>query len=78
MPLTATDLRAAVAAHPLRTVALAFAVGAGLALAERSRGPLGRALVAAVSGAVLSIAREQLAARARSWIDERHAPAVVH
>ncbi len=78
MRITTIDLREAMAAHPVRTLALAFAVGAGLAIVERSRGAVGRALAAAVSGVIATIAREQLAFGARSWIDQRRAPAVVH
>jgi hypothetical protein len=37
MPEPSFDLRATIAHHPLPAVAIAFALGAGLALAERSR-----------------------------------------
>lgn len=78
MKISTLELGDAVATHPVRTLAIAFAVGAALALAERSRGAIAKTFIAAVSGTALSLAREHLATQARSWIDERRAAAVVH
>ena len=68
------DLYAMVAAKPWKTVAIAFAFGAGIALAHGARSRLGRAMIATAGSAVVSTLRELAAQHvksyARSWLDE--------
>jgi hypothetical protein len=75
MPATSLDLRATITRHPWSAIAVAFGVGAGLALAERSRSTLVRAASLAIGSALIASARElvgsKLAEHARSWLDER-------
>ena len=54
------DLRAQAEAHPWRTVVIAFAVGAGLALAERSRSTLVRAATGALAGSIIDTLRHSV------------------
>jgi hypothetical protein len=70
------DLGATIAAHPWRSIAIALAAGAWLALEPpRPRGRLGRSLVATVGGVTVGVARDFAMRRAlglaRTWLDER-------
>lgn len=72
---TSFDLRGTIARHPWQAVAIAFAAGAAMAVAERSRSALVRAAGLAAGNVLVTIARErgarELAKYARSWLDER-------
>ena len=63
MHVEASQLRAAVVAHPWRAVATAWVLGASLGLAERARGELARAAATATRGMLLAIARDAF----RQW-----------
>jgi hypothetical protein len=75
MPAISLDLGATIARHPWPAVAIALTVGAGIALAERSRSTLVRAASLAIGSALIASARELLAGKlaehAHSWLDER-------
>lgn len=67
-------LRAAIAAEPWTSLAIAFAAGACLALVE-PRGRVARTITSIVGTTALAALREvamrRVAAGARSWIDAR-------
>ena len=64
-------------AHPLAAVGGALACGAfaGILAAGKHRGPVGRAVSAAVSGVMVSLVRNLIFGGAKSWIDQRDRPA---
>jgi hypothetical protein len=74
------DLRATVIANPWKAVAVAFAVGAWLALQQprMPRSRLGRAayahLGAIAMGALRALASRPLTERARTWLEDQLAP----
>ena len=69
------ELRATIRRHPWAAVAIALFAGGGLALAERSRSTLVRMAALAGGSALVAAARElaviEIAAHARSWLDQR-------
>jgi len=75
MRIDPAALREEVAAHPWRTVALAFAAGVYLALAE-SGGRSARTLAGTLASTAFAVAREAMIRRVRtqahSWIDFTH------
>lgn len=72
-------IRAAIAADPWTSAAIAFVAGACIALME-PRGRLARAITSTVGALALAALREaavrRLTTEARSWIDVRIAPGV--
>lgn len=70
-------IRAAIAADPWTSAAIAFVAGACIALVE-PRGRLARTITSTVGALALAALREaavrRLATQARSWIDVRIAP----
>jgi hypothetical protein len=75
--LDLSTVRAAIAADPWISAAIAFAAGACIALVE-PRGRLARAITSAVGAMALAALREatmqRVASEARSWIDARRPP----
>jgi hypothetical protein len=72
--LDIATLRAAIVAHPWRSLGLAVVAGGWLARVEpRSRaGRVAASVLGAVAATVLEdVAKRRLVAHAKSWIDER-------
>lgn len=72
--MTRMDVERSITSHPFASLAIAFTVGAGLAL--RPRNALARALISTAAGTAFAVLRElatdHVATRARSWLDEQN------
>lgn len=76
MKVDLPSVRATIDAHPWKSVTLAFLVGAYLGLPGGRRAFAGTLAAVAVS-VVRELAREQLARRTRSWVDQKVRPHAV-